>query len=97
MSHLKKIVFPHLKKKKEELGLPMAAKSLLIFDVFRGQTTPKVLNFLKENHCMTVFVPNNHTDLFHPLDISVNKGAKSFLCEKYQEWEVPRVGRKRSR
>ena len=44
MSHLKKIVFPHLKKKKEELGLPMAAKSLLIFDVFRGQTTPKVLN-----------------------------------------------------
>ena len=45
---------------------------------------------------MTVFVPNNHTDLFQPLDISVNKGAKSFLSEKYQEWEVPRVGSTKS-
>ena len=31
-------------------------------------------------------VPNNHANLFQPLDISVNKSAKSSISDKYQEW-----------
>ena len=31
-------------------------------------------------------VPKNHTNLFQSLDISVNKEAKGFLSNKYEDW-----------
>ena len=85
MSPLKKIVFPFVNKKYESLSLSKDAKALLIFDVFKGQTTPAVNDLLKDNNCIVQHVPNNHTNLFQPLDISVNKSAKSFVSDKYQE------------
>ena len=60
-------------------------KALLIFGVFKEQTTPAVNDLLKDNNCIVQHVPNNHTNLFQPLDISVNKSAKSFISDKYQE------------
>ena len=67
------------------------AKALVIFDVFKGQTTPAVNDLLKNNNCIVQRVPNNHTNLFQPLDISVNKSAKSFISDKYQEWYASEV------
>ena len=86
MSLLKKIVFPFVNKKLESLSLSKNAKVLLIFDVFKGQTTPAVNDLLKDNNCIVQHVLNNHTNLFQPLDISVNKSAKRFISDKYQEW-----------
>ena len=91
ISHLTKIVSPYIQRKRKELLLPINTKVLLIFDVFKGQTTPKVIDCLKKSNCLSIFVPSNHTNLFQPLDISINKGAKSFLVEKYQDWYASQV------
>ena len=91
MSLLKKIVFPFVNKKRETLSLSKDAKALLIFDVFKGQATPAVNDLLKDNRCIVQHVPNNHNTLFHPLDFSVNKSAKSFISDKYQEWYASEV------
>ena len=52
MSLLKKIVFPFVNKKRERLSLSKDANALLIFDVFKGQTTPAVNDLLKNNNCI---------------------------------------------
>ena len=91
ISFSKKILFPFDNKKRESLSLSKDAKALLIFDVFKGQTTPAVNDLLKDNNCIVQHVPNNHTNLFQSLDISVNKSAKSFISDKYQEWYASEV------
>ena len=80
MEYLKKIIFPYIKSKRQD------AKALLIFDVFKGQTTSAVIDLLKRNDIIAIHVPNNHSDLSQTLDISVNKSAKCFIAGKYQDW-----------
>ena len=46
---------------------------------------------LKKNNIVAIHVPNNHTNLFQPLDMSVNKGAKCFIADKYQDWYAEKV------
>ena len=91
MSLLKKIVFPFVNKKRESISLSKDEKALLIFHVFKGQTIPAVNDLLKDNSCIVQHVSNNHTNLFQLLDISVNKIAKSFISDKYQEWYAAEV------
>ena len=91
IEYLKKIIFPYLKKKRESLKLKSDAKALLIFDVFKGQTTSAVNDLLKKNNIIFIHVPNNHTNLFQPLNISVNKSAKAFIVGKYQDWYAEKV------
>ena len=78
-----KIIFPYIKSKRQALKPPENAKALLIFDVFKGQTSA-VNNLLKKNDIIVIHVPNNHTNLFQPLDISVNKSAKCSIADKFQ-------------
>ena len=66
-------------------------KALLIFDVFKGQTTSAVNDLLKKNDTIAIRVSNNHTNLYQPLDISLNKSAKCFIAEKYQDWYAEKV------
>ena len=84
MVYLKKIIFPYIKSKHQTLKLPENAKALLIFDVFKGQTTSAVNDLLKKRD-IVIRVPNNHANLFQPLDISVKKSAKCFIADKYQD------------
>ena len=63
---------------------------MLIFDVFKGQTTSAVNELLRKNNIIYIHVPNNHTNLFQPLDISVNKSA-NFIAGKYQDWYAAKV------
>ena len=91
-----KIIFPTLrvnaiKSKRQALKLPENAKALLIFDVFKGQTTSAVNDLLKKNDIIAIHVPNNHINLFQPLDISVNKSAKCFIADKYLDWYAENV------
>ena len=39
-----------------------------------------------ENNCDVVIVPHNLTNKFQPLDLSVNKAAKLFIQNKYNDW-----------
>ena len=55
------IILPYLMRERERLNRP-TQKALVIFDVFRGQITDKVLDHFKENNiATTVFVPANMT------------------------------------
>ena len=85
MQHFQKIILPYVNRKKKELCLPSTQKSLLIFDVFKGQTTEAVQTLMESNHCVFIFVPANLTNHFQPLDLTVNGPAKSFLNQKF-EW-----------
>ena len=38
------------------------------------------------NNCDVVIVPHNLTNKFQPLDLSVNKVAKSIIQNKYNDW-----------
>ena len=86
IQHICEIVTPYADKMKEELGLPKAQKSLLIYDVLKGQTTKRYPDFLLENDLAHVHVPANLTHKFQPLDINVNGVAKGFLKDQFQKW-----------
>ena len=86
MEYLKKNIFPYIENICKSLSIGKDQKVLLIFDVFKGQTTGAVLQLLEENHCLSVKAPANHTDLFQPLDLTVNKLVKTFVSNKYQQW-----------
>ena len=47
----------------------------LMFDVLKGQTTPKVMDFFKEKRLSLFLNPT-----------TIITGAKRFLVEKYQDW-----------
>ena len=91
MEGLNKIIFLYIKSKRQALKLPENSKALLIFDVFKGLTTSAVNDLLKKNYIIAIHVPNNHTNLFQPLDISVNKSIKCLIAEKYQDWHAEKV------
>ena len=76
-------IFPYLKKK-HDLGLTEDKKLLLIYDVFTGQTTENIKEYIEENDCVIVHVPNNMTHYFQSLDLTVNAVAKHFLKDKFK-------------
>ena len=88
---LDNVIFPYLKKKEHDLGLPGDQKSLLIYDVFTGQTTENMKEYIEENDCVIVYVPNNMTHYFQPLDLTVNAVAKHFLKDKFELWYANEV------
>lgn len=46
---------------------------------------------LEEENVHVVYLPPNVTDLLQPLDISINKPAKSFLKRKFEEWYAEEI------
>ena len=48
--------------------------------------TPAVLQKLRENYVFLVRVPPNMTNLFQPLDLTVNSAAKAFIKRYFTEW-----------
>ena len=54
--------------------------ALVIFDIFKDHMGEAVHTLLEENKIFRVVVPNNCTDLFRPLSLSVNKPFKDKLC-----------------
>ena len=86
VGYLEKIISPYIDKKRQELHVPPTYTSLVIFDRFRRQCTENIFEMLEAHHILVVTVPANCTDRLQPLDVSVNKGAKEFLCSQFQEW-----------
>ena len=80
------IIFPYLKMVKRENGYPEEQYAFIIMDSFKGQDNDRLRELCSENYCEDVTVRHNLTSKFHPLDISVNKAAKTFIQNIYNKW-----------
>ena len=56
LKFIDEIILPHVQKERAKLRCGNQ-KALLIFDVFRGQTTDKIFKVLKDNHILFTKVP----------------------------------------
>ena len=74
---------PYVDDEKVLLGLPKAQKTLLVYDVFKGHLTEKVNEIMALNNIVHELVPANMTNLFQPLDITVNRVAKDIVRRCY--------------
>ena len=55
------VLVPYIEKVKEEKFLPPSQKSLLLWDAFKAQSTPKVMDILSSYGIESVMVPRNMT------------------------------------
>ena len=62
--------------------------------MFTGQTTKNIKEYIEENDCAIVYVSNNMTHYFQPLDLTVNAVAKHFLKDKFELWYANEVKKK---
>lgn len=85
IAYINEVVEPYVRSVREDLGMEDQA-ALAIFDHFKGQLTPKVTECLESYNIQSVLVPPSCTDRLQPLDISVNKAAKTFLRAEFQAW-----------
>ena len=85
LKHLSEIVIPYVNAERAKLG-NLDQFALLIWDVFRGQKTDEVTSLLAENKILIEYVPNNMTDEFQVLDLTVNKWLKGVIKGKFQDW-----------
>ena len=83
LSMMDKVIKLFFGRKKKELKLPLTQRALLIWDVFKGQTTARVLSKLACLNIVVVSVPANMTHFFQPLDLTVNGEAKRFMKDKF--------------
>jgi len=66
--------------------------AVVIMDDFKGQITKDVLTLLDSNSIYVALLPLNMTDKLQPLDVSVNKPAKSFFVKrKFEEWHAKEI------
>ena len=81
-----KVIFPYLKQAKASLKYPKEQMSFIIMDTLKGQDNDVILDLCEKHMCQVVIVSHNLTNKFQPLGIIVNKPAKSFISDKYNEW-----------
>ena len=91
VDYIAAVIVPYMKEKRKHLGLDSKHVGLVILDKFKEQTTDKVLNLLQTNDLMYVIVPPNCTDRLQPLDVSVNRAAKQFLRNKFENWYADQI------
>ncbi len=83
MKLIEDIINPYIIKKRAELNLPETQKALVIWDVFKGQVTEKVMEKLNSLNCEFVPVPANMTHFFQPLDLTVNGAVKNYMRKQF--------------
>ena len=82
LEYIDNIIVPYISANRENDD----QSALVIMDNFKGQVAPSIVSMLEENNIQVCLLPPNTTDRLQPLDISVNKPAKHFLQQKFQEW-----------
>ena len=60
-------------------------------DTFKGQDSDTLKKLCAENNCDVVILPHNLTNKFQPLNLSLNKAAKLFIQNKYNDWFTDQV------
>ena len=87
----KEIIFPYLEDTKRSKSYSLEQHALIIMDTFKGQDNDTLKKLCTENNCDVVIVPHNLTNKLQPLDLSVNKAAKSFIQNNYNDWFADQV------
>ena len=80
------IFVPFVARVHDTLHCSQGQAALAIFDCFKGQ-----LAVLEDNNIHSVIVPANCTDYLQPLDLTVNKVAKSYFEQQFSEWYANEV------
>ena len=96
LAYIKEIIAPFVDSVRDRLEIDQSQAALAIFDHFKGQLTENVVQKLEEYNIQSVIVPASCTDRLQPLDISLNKSAKSFLKSEFQNWYSEEISRQLS-
>ena len=83
---LKEVINPYVEKVKEEMGLPIEQKALLIWDAFKGQQSQVITDALDNYNLVTVMVPKNLTHLLQPLDLTRNGSFKKMEKAAFRDY-----------
>ena len=83
----------HFKNVRKAKVYPDEQMSLIIMDTFKGQDSNEVSKLCRKHNCVLIIVLHNLTNKFQPLDITVNKPAKSFIKGKYNIWYTEQVAK----
>ena len=83
---LKEVINPYVEKVREEMGLPIDQKALLIWDAFRGQQSQPITDALEDYSLVTVMVPKNLTHLLQPLDLTTNGSFKKMERAAFRDY-----------
>ena len=81
--YITKVILPYINSTRKRLKLEETHTALVLYDVFKGQTTPAIKTLLADNHISIVMIPPNCTDKLQPLDISINKPLKDALKAQF--------------
>ena len=90
LQYIEHIIIPYVQSVRNLKG-DESLPALVIIDNFKGQVTDSVKDLLEENNVHIAFVPPHTTDLLQPLDVSVNKPAKCFLRQKFDDWYASEI------
>ena len=83
------LLVPYIKKVKEEKALLQSQKSLLVWDAFKAQSTPMVMDTLTSYGIESVMVPKNMSHLLQPLDSTTNASFKKYEKRPFSEYFTP--------
>ena len=89
--YLNHVLFPYIDRIRASYDLGDDYPALAIFDNFKGQITEDILHLLEDHNVHSVRLPANCTDRLQPMDKSVNKAAKDFIRQKFNEWYSEKV------
>ena len=79
------IILPYVRSVRDSLEVD-EQPGLIIMDNFKGQVTANINSLLEANNLHVCLLPPNTTDLLQPMDLTINKPAKSFLKNAFSQW-----------
>lgn len=85
------ILFPYIEKEVVMLNLGKDFPALRIINVFSGEMAAPAIKMLRMNSISNVRVTANMTNLFWPLDLTVNGSAKACIKRRLTESYSPSV------
>ena len=88
--YLLEIIVPYIEAQRDLINEP-GKSAVVIIDNFKGQVTREVFQILEKHNIHTCLLPPNTTDRLQPMDVSVNKAAKSFLRKKFDNWYASQI------
>ena len=82
IQYIEYIIEPYVRSV-QEMMYTVTTPGVVIIGNFKGQVTEKVMSLLEKYNLHVCVMPANTTDLLQPMDVSLNKPAKSFLKKQF--------------